>query len=503
MKEERRSFDSFLRWAAELGVSDALLNSATLSNHSCLGQALSLACFPDAGGRGLAATRDLRRGELILRVPKGALMTRDSILEKDEKLSDAIKRHSSLSSTQMLAVLLLAEMNKGKRSLWYPYLIHLPRSYDILPTFGPFELKALQVEDATWATEKAISKAESDWKQAIALMEQLNLKPQFVTFKAWLWASATISSRTLHVPWDDAGCLCPVGDLFNYAPPGEDFAEKDSYGSSRYASSKDNAFINGDGCEDITINGDQCDECSERLTDGGYEEDIAAYCFYAKKNYCKGQQVLLSYGTYTNVELLEHYGFILSNNPNDKVFIPLPHEIIGTCSWPADSLCIQYNGRPSFSLLSSLRLWATPPNQRRSVGHLAFSGSQLSPENEIIVMKWIATNCHTVLQNLATSVEDDLRLLASIDGFQGSFLEPRDLPCTDENEFSSFLSLHNGEIGENNSRVQRSLDKWKLSVNWRLGYKKILVDCISFCTRTIQDLSPIGSTNLVNHSGNR
>lgn len=44
--------------------------------------------------------RDLRKGELILRVPKSALMTRESLL-KDEKLSVAVSRHPSLSSTQV------------------------------------------------------------------------------------------------------------------------------------------------------------------------------------------------------------------------------------------------------------------------------------------------------------------------------------------------------------------------------------------------------------------
>nr|CAD1818867.1 unnamed protein product [Ananas comosus var. bracteatus] len=86
---------------------------------------------------------------------------------------------------------------------------------------------------------------------------------------------AWVSSRTLHIPWDSAGCLCPVGDLFNYAAP-----------------------------DDEAI-----DNFNLRLMDGGYEEDTASYCFYARKKYEQGEQVLLGYGTYTNLELLEHYGF--------------------------------------------------------------------------------------------------------------------------------------------------------------------------------------------------
>jgi hypothetical protein len=87
-------------------------------------------------------------------------------------------------------------MSKEKKSFWYPYLFHIPRDYDLLATFGNFEKQALQVEDAVWATEKATAKCQSEWKEAGSLMKELELKPKFRSFQAWLWASATV--RTLH-----------------------------------------------------------------------------------------------------------------------------------------------------------------------------------------------------------------------------------------------------------------------------------------------------------------
>lgn len=47
---------------------------------------------------------------------------------------------------QIMTVCLLYEMGKGKNSFWYPYLKHLPRSYEILATFSEFEKQALQVQ---------------------------------------------------------------------------------------------------------------------------------------------------------------------------------------------------------------------------------------------------------------------------------------------------------------------------------------------------------------------
>lgn len=51
--------------------------------------------------RGLAATRDLRSGELVLRVPKAVLLTRESVLNKDQKLAVSVNKYPHLSSTQV------------------------------------------------------------------------------------------------------------------------------------------------------------------------------------------------------------------------------------------------------------------------------------------------------------------------------------------------------------------------------------------------------------------
>lgn len=213
----------------------------------------------------MAAARDLRKGDLILRVPAAALMTTESLAEEDESLSRALRNHTSLSSTQKLGVALLNEVNKGKSSWWYTYLKQLPSSYDTLADFGHFEIQALQVDDAIWAAEKAVQKAKMELKEASVLMDEIKLRPQLMTLKAWLWASATISSRTMHIDWDTAGCLCPVGDFFNYAAPGEENSEDQLY--------------SGNG---------------SRLIDAGFEEDLTAYCFYARRNYRKGEQVFLA-----------------------------------------------------------------------------------------------------------------------------------------------------------------------------------------------------------------
>ncbi|KAG1355296.1 hypothetical protein COCNU_07G014080 [Cocos nucifera] len=100
-EEEGKGMAALLRWAAEMGISDSPTSTTPPPSPSfCSGHSLFVSHFPDAGGRGLAAARDLRKGELILRVPRAALLTSESVL-KDERLASCVSRHPRLSSTQV------------------------------------------------------------------------------------------------------------------------------------------------------------------------------------------------------------------------------------------------------------------------------------------------------------------------------------------------------------------------------------------------------------------
>ncbi|XP_051146391.1 protein SET DOMAIN GROUP 40 [Andrographis paniculata] len=449
MKPDLGNLENFLQWAAALGVSDSPISVAASS--SCLGHALCISHFPDAGGRGLAATRSINKGELVLRVPKEALMTSDCLIGNDQKLMAVLGNFPLLSSPQILSIALLNEINKGPSSAWYPYLKQLPQSYDLLASFTQFEIDALQIADAIWAAEKAVQKSKSEWEEATPILRALNLKIKLISFSAWLWASATISSRTMHIPWDAAGCLCPVGDFFNYAPPGE------------------------------APHSHTDDTNTDRLTDAGYDEALGCYCFYAKRNYEKGDQVLLSYGMYTNLELLEHYGFLLQDNPNDQAFISLEPEMYSLCSWPKDSLYISRDGKPSFALLSTIRLWATPLSKRKSVKHIALSGHIISAENESATMEWMMQKCETLLSSCSTSIDEDVKLVdivEKLEDYNSTDAEYRDLSICDE--IRGFLESHSFRLPLS-VKSKSFIYKWKMAIEWRLSRKRILRDCISYC----------------------
>ena len=72
-----------------------------------------------------------------------------------------------------------------------------------------------------WFTERAVvgPATRGSFEHAAPALKALALPKKLSSLGAWAWARAGISSRTVFVPFDAAGALCPVGDLFNYAPP--------------------------------------------------------------------------------------------------------------------------------------------------------------------------------------------------------------------------------------------------------------------------------------------
>ena len=91
-------------------------------------------------------------------------------------------------------------------------------------------------------------------------------------------------------------------------------------------------------------NSSGCNGLNKRLIDGGFEVEIGVYCLYARELYMQRERVLLCYGQYTNLELREHYVFILGDNPNDKIYIYLDHDMLTAKQW--ESLYFQWDSKP-------------------------------------------------------------------------------------------------------------------------------------------------------------
>ncbi|KAF5830023.1 hypothetical protein DUNSADRAFT_15167 [Dunaliella salina] len=312
------------------------------------------AAYVSDGWRGILAISPLNPGDVLLQVPERLLISRASA-ERDHVLGPLLHLHQMLNSYQVLGVHLLHEVSKAEAggkgsssSWWRPYLQQLPRSYTTLCCFSGSDIVGLQVPYAVDKARTAVDKARQQWKESDPLLKHLGLPKKYCGLGAWLWASSTLLSRTMYVPWDEAGCLMPYGDLHNYqAPPGPhitDILEEDTAQDTidmpdqacahaahdrRCSSTCGNR--SGSGSSGCTVSGttleadgarDRSQEGEEQLCgDGSFDASCGMYKLYARRPYAKGEQVYLCYGRHSNLELLELYGFMLDDNPHEEALL--------------------------------------------------------------------------------------------------------------------------------------------------------------------------------------
>lgn len=129
--------------------------------------------------------------------------------------------------------------------------------------------------------------------------------------------------------------------------------------------------------------------------------------------------------------------------------------------------------------------------------HLVLSGSQISVQNELKVFNWLAKRCYEILQDLPTTIKEDKSLVSGIDKFQkGTRMDFSDFgPALQE--LKNFFEEHNLKFEDSKKfvldempiRVRKSLERWRLAIEWRLGYKNMLFKCFCYCTEKIDELS--------------
>ncbi|KAK9858441.1 hypothetical protein WJX84_008343 [Apatococcus fuscideae] len=338
--------------------------------------------------RTLFAAGTIVPGQVLVKAPEHVLLSTASARRSGLKLDD---KAQDLTPTQALAAHLLHEVAKGSKSKWSLYLRQLPRSYNTLCTFSLHEARQLQVAYAVETATAAADTSNNEWRRIKPFLAALGLPHKFCSKPAWLWAISTLASRTMHDPRDPAGSLMPFGDLFNHTPPAA--PTEPSFGPQPPSSTGQETVVNssGDGYLDLHDN---------------------VYRLYAHRGYTAGEEVFLSYGALSNLDLLEHYGFVLEDNSHDRALLD-PTWLKG-CHPPAPhAACwLHPSGRPSWELLSLLRQMFASAAQERSRRHLAAEGKRIGRHSEMAVCKCLQAACRTALSLLPTSLDHDLALMA-------------------------------------------------------------------------------------------
>lgn len=110
-------------------------------------------------------------------------------------------------------------------------------------------------------------------------------------------------------------------------------------------------------------------------------------------------------------------------------------------------------------------------------------------------MKWLSKKCQGLLETLPTSIDEDGVLLDAIDKMQNNWSPTVGVQMlASGGELSDFFQangLQKGDVSgfQLTAKSMRSMQRWRLAVEWRFRYKKILLDCTSYCSMMISFLS--------------
>ena len=337
------------------------------------------------GGRGVFVKQDenlLKSGEEDDEIAFVSIPERVLLSIKDEKENEK-QRQVPLSDDDRLCFLLLEELAKGEKSFWSAYLQTLPEHLDLLELWQNEEINELQDTFTIARAETARNSLERSYDRVCRTHGK-----NIVEKKDWFFAKGIVRSRTVSVPWaKSSGALVPLGDFFNYHP-----------------------ILLDD-------NLDESEEEEKRKPVVGYgifneETQRFEFCGRGLKT-CKqdSDEIFMHYGTYTNLELLELYGFSSGSlNMCDEVFLEVP--LLKSSSYVAK--IIAHSGKLCWESLRFLRLEFCidkKKDKRQHYSGLAARGEALNTESEMRMCEAVRDAAATALLSFKTTARDDTDLL--------------------------------------------------------------------------------------------
>lgn len=226
---------------------------------------------PVPSGRGLVATRAIAAGEVVARIPRALLVTREHARASSvgRQLRDA---GVELSSSHALFAAWLCVEARRQASAYAPYLRSLPTSYAAFALAASAEERAL-LRGTLTGDRLALLEYDlaTDHARAAARVRLL----AGVDRATFTWARLAVGSRAFAITVDGVAtnALVPLADLINHAPT--------------------------------------------PVTRWAYDQDAAAFTLTALVDIAAGAELTDSYGAKGNGQLAVQYGFTIPDNPDD------------------------------------------------------------------------------------------------------------------------------------------------------------------------------------------
>uniref|UniRef100_A0A7S1KKU6 Rubisco LSMT substrate-binding domain-containing protein n=1 Tax=Percolomonas cosmopolitus TaxID=63605 RepID=A0A7S1KKU6_9EUKA len=271
----RKSIRQFLKWMQEHG--------ADVSK-------ISLKEFPSMG-LGVAARKDLSRGDVYMRIPKKLLVSVHGITHS-ATLSPIFASQQLQIKDIFIVFLLFEKFVKREDSFWHPYIDILPEHYDMSPFF--WSVSNLEYLKGSNIYQRTIWERNFHRQRFNSLKERVfDRFPEYfanadISFEKFAWAEWTYSSRLFFIEGQNPReHLVPLAEMVNCFEP--------------FPIDRSTQFVEttSDGSGDVVVK--------------------------ANHQFKRGQQIFESYGYKSNAELLRYEGFHFGDsNPNDCIWLDLP-----------------------------------------------------------------------------------------------------------------------------------------------------------------------------------
>ncbi|KAJ0045693.1 hypothetical protein Pint_06166 [Pistacia integerrima] len=282
--------DDFLPWLerkAGVEISSALSIAKSAYGRKHLKKSL-VVCFPDFDNEqapvlsfdlgmrrvyvlSLFASKKIRTGDCILRVPYNVQIAPDNLLPKIRSLLG-----DEVGNVAKVAIVILFEQKLNQDSEWAPYISRLPQLGEMHNTILWSEDELDMVRQSSLYQE-TVNKNIQIEKVFLAIKRALEHFPEVdhITLKDFMRAYALVESRA----WGSTKgvSLIPFADFFNH-----------------------------DGLSKAVVLNDDDKQLSEAFAD---------------RDYAPSEEVLIRYGKFPNATLLLDFGFTLPYNRHDEVQI--------------------------------------------------------------------------------------------------------------------------------------------------------------------------------------
>ncbi|XP_057736185.1 uncharacterized protein LOC130951529 isoform X1 [Arachis stenosperma] len=301
----------------------------------------SLSIGKSSYGRSLFASKAIKTGDCILKVPYRVQITADNLPAKIKSLIS-----EEVANVAKLAVLLLIERKLGQDSQWNPYICRLPWQEELHNTifWNESELEMIHRSSVYWETINQKSQIERDFLAIRPIFECFSQSFGDITYKDFMYACtldsfnrSTCYSASLIVVfsffsppmyegylYDGVSLLIPnferkphyyilckyrLSSLVSLLTSISLSVGSRAWGSTNGLSLIPFAdFVNHDGNSEAIVMSDDDKQLSEVISD---------------RDYAPGEQVLIRYGKFSNATLMLDFGFTVPYNIYDQVQIQL------------------------------------------------------------------------------------------------------------------------------------------------------------------------------------